>query len=70
MGKYRDIIKNKANGEDEKPQDDWVYLSDVEDLLNSIETDVNRAIKSAVKTVKDIADDVESEFSEVTDGLY
>lgn len=67
MGKYRDIIRNKRNSEDDKPTDDWVYLSDVEELIDTLENAVNNAIKSAVK---DATNSIESEFSEISDGLY
>lgn len=70
MGKYRELIREKSYCSDITPYDDWVHISEVENLLDTIESEFNNKMKAIVQSAKEFARNIDSELEEISDDLY
>ena len=68
--KYRHVLSKFVVSQHEEPFDDYVYLSDVDDLLDSIERDFNALKERLLKELIDTKDEFERRLEIMSDDLY
>ena len=67
---YRGKLKKMTLSQNEEPSEDYVLISDVEDLLNLIESDFNSLKDRILKDLIDTKDDIERRLEIMSSELY
>ena len=68
--KYRHVLSRFVVAQHEEPIGEYVHLSDVEDLLNSIERDFNALKERLLKELINTKDEFERRLEIMSDDLY